>query len=345
MSRSALTGLQILKILRNYADVRHPMRQVDIQRRLENEYENRVCRKALKQHLDDLTIPIDSFVENNHGYYLKPYFTDAELGVMIDDILFAKQIPEEMAKSMIKKLINLSPMNLKGLKHYVDYVPDVNHSQNINVNHFIETIGKAMEKDRKIEVEPCAFNINGELAPIPERTFKADPYSMVCDKNRYYLICGVLRRDVRRVENRRIDRFWKVTITDEMREPITDIEGYEYGLDLPKYMKEHIYMFSGEVRQIHMSVRRDRIGEFFDWYGVDGYSIADGDDKSDFITVRFRANVNAVKYWAVQYDQYVTVLSPDELRKEILEYAVRMAEKYQALGRMDLSDCKKLKKM
>ena len=54
---------------------------------------------------------------------------------------------------MIKKLINLSPMNLKGLKHYVDYVPDVNHSQNINVNHFIETIGKAMEKNRKIEVD------------------------------------------------------------------------------------------------------------------------------------------------------------------------------------------------
>ena len=86
-----------------------------------------------------------------------------------------------------------------------------------------------------------------------------DPYYLVTEKNKYYLICYSGRNND--VENRRLDRISKVKILAEPRIPINRLEKYRNGFDLGKYMKEHIYMFSGQSIPVVIKINRERIGD------------------------------------------------------------------------------------
>ena len=43
-----------------------------------------------------------------------------------------------------------------------------------------------------------------------------------------------------------------------------------------------------------------------DWHG-DDYRVLEGNDESDYSIIRIKNNLNAVKYWAIQYADYVEV--------------------------------------
>ena len=119
--------MNILDILKKYSDVDHRLSQKDIIEILENEYNMTVDRKSIKRNLMNLIDAgynleySESVRMNKRGeeeiiytdWYLNRDFTDSELRLLVDSLLFSKTIPYNQCKDMIVKLEGLSNQYFK----------------------------------------------------------------------------------------------------------------------------------------------------------------------------------------------------------------------------------------
>ena len=118
--------MDILDILKRYTDEDHRLSQKEICSILKNEYSMKADRKAVKRNLMnliDLGYDIEYSesirkIKNKDGekeesyilsdFYLNRDFTDAELRLLIDGLLFSKHIPYSQCRELIEKIKNLS---------------------------------------------------------------------------------------------------------------------------------------------------------------------------------------------------------------------------------------------
>ena len=113
-------------------------------------------------------------------------------------------------------------------------------------------------------------------------------------------------------------------LSDKIK-PMKEVPEVAHGLNLPKHMAEHIYMFSGESVDVTMLAEKHLMSELADWFGTDFWIL---EEKEDMIKIKVSVNPGAMKYWALQYGPYVEVLSPVSLREQIKESVKTMASKY-----------------
>ncbi len=116
-----------------------------------------------------------------------------------------------------------------------------------------------------------------------------------------------------------------VKMLDEKVKPMKEISELKDGLNLPKHMAEHIYMFGGPSAAIQLKTTADMMTELTDWFGTD-FTIMK--QKGEEITIRLICNENAMRYWSLQYGPYVEVLKPESLRNKIREDVQGMYRKY-----------------
>ena len=151
---------------------------------------------------------------------------------------------------------------------------------------------------------------------------------MVANNGFYYLIGNYDKYDD--ISHYRLDKMTCVEMLTEKVKPQNQVTGLEHGLNLPKHMAEHIYMFSGESVAINMLVDETIISELVDWFGNDFYVIEKR--RNNQVLVRLKCNEQAFFYWALQYGPYVEVLEPVSLRSKIAEAVSEMNEKYHRNG-------------
>lgn len=131
--------LNILDILRKYTDEDHRLSQKEIAEILKNEYDMKADRKAIRRNLLNLmdcgyeieysetirNVPVkdkktgevlrdkdtgEPVMEENElwsDFYLKRQFTDGELRLLIDSLLFSRHIPYSQCKDLVEKLEDL----------------------------------------------------------------------------------------------------------------------------------------------------------------------------------------------------------------------------------------------
>lgn len=114
--------INILDILKRYTDENHKLSQKQIAEILKNEYNTTVERKTIKRNimnLIDFWYEIEytetvRYVKSKEGvkeessilsdFYLKREFTDSELRLQIDSLLFNRYLPARQCKDMIAKI-------------------------------------------------------------------------------------------------------------------------------------------------------------------------------------------------------------------------------------------------
>lgn len=85
-------------------------------------------------------------------------------------------------------------------------------------------------------------------------------------------------------------------------------------------------MFSGESARVTFRAKRCILTEIIDWFGLD---VIFSDITSDEVTVSLVVNLQAMRYWAKQYSEYVTMLGPPNLVEEMKKDIRETAEKYK----------------
>lgn len=104
------------------------------------------------------------------------------------------------------------------------------------------------------------------------------------------------------------------------------VKGLENGLNLPKHMAEHVYMFTGESVPVTFRAKKYLLTDLFDWFGKEMQFLNEAEDE---VTVRVTVNQDAMQKWALQYALHVTVVKPEGLVKKIQEDIRNAANNYQ----------------
>ena len=328
MRKSELIDIYILEILERHAHKDHKLTQNQIIELLNEEYGVECTRNTLSKYLSALRE--DGRIAGERGVYKVNKFSDEELRLLIDGVLFGQHIPVDDAKEIIKKLKSLSELGLKERVKNVYYVEGFNRTQNKRLQEMIDIIDSAIQHGKKLRVVQAGFDIKTNMITNSGRELVVNPYQLVTEKSHYYLICFVDDSEGKGyhgndLENLRIDRWWSVEETNIRRKKIESIPGYEHGLKLDKYMREHIYMWTGTSERVTLRIQSYNVRDFVDWFGTD-YRLIKIDE--EYTEVSIKANVNAIKFWALQYGGVATVLKPESLRKELLNTIEEMQNRY-----------------
>lgn len=337
--------MNILDILRRYSDADHRLSQKDILDILQTEYKMVADRKAIKRNLMNLidfgyNLEFSESVRRNKDgeeeviytdWYLERDFSDAELRLLIDSLLFSKHIPYSHCKELIEKLEGLSNRYFKSKVRHVCNLP-VDQLQNAELFYTIEILDEAIERNRQVVFHYGDYGTDKKLhlrnrADGEPRRYLINPYQMVATNGRYYLIANVEEHD--NVSHYRLDHIRDIEITDTPAKPQRKVHGLENGLDLPKHMAEHIYMFGGESQRVVLRTSPNMAGELIDWFGS---GVTFSDETDDSVIAHVTANLHAMRFWALQYAPYVTVLAPHSLVDTIKQDLARANSLYESMN-------------
>ena len=333
--------VNILDILKRCSDEDHRLSQKDILGILEDEYSMKVDRKAVKRNLMNLIdfgYPIEyseSIRRKSDGeeetiytdWYLLRDFSDAELRLLIDSLLFSKHIPYSQCKELIEKIQGLSNTYFSAKVKHIRNLPE-NMPTNRQLFLTIEILDEAISQKRQVAFTYNEYRTDKKLHPRSTedgkvREYIINPYQMVATNGRYYLICNYDNYDT--VSNYRLDRITDIRLLDTPAKAMKKVQGLENGLHLPKHMAEHIYMFAGGSVVVRFRTESHLVGEIIDWFGQD---VSFSGETDGMVDVRVRVNAQAFVFWALQYGQYVEVLEPASLREEVKQAVMEMARKY-----------------
>lgn len=332
--------LNILEILKKYSDIDHRLTQTEIMNILKKEYMMDVDRKTVKRNLMNLLDTgwdIDytegtKMVKNKKtgkyeetsictDWYITREFSDSELRLLIDSLLFSKHVPYKQCKNLIEKLKGLSNIYFdKKVKHICN-LPD-NQPQNKEVFYTIDTLDDAISQNKKVAFTYNSYGTDKKLHPKREKEYIINPYQMVATNGRYYLICNYDKYD--NIVNYRIDRITNIRILDEPRKPVGELNEGE--IDLPKHMAEHIYMYAGESIKAKFKAKNYLIDQIIDWYGNDVVIYKENEDEC-LVTVK--VNKEAFFCWAMQYGPHIEVIEPSEIRERVVNNVKAILQKYE----------------
>lgn len=334
--------MNILSILKKYSDENHRLSQKEIKDLLEREYDMKVERKAIKRNLMNL---LDSGYDiecaeavrvNKNGeeeiiytdWYLDRRFSDSELRLLIDSLLFSKHIPYSQCKELIEKLEGLSNCYFKSRVKHIQTLPD-NAPKNTQLFYTIEVLDEAITKGRQVSFHYNEYGTDKKIHPrIKEdglvREYLVNPYQMVATNGRYYLICNYDKYD--NVSNYRLDRITDIKMMDTSAKSMKQVRGLENGLNLPKHMAEHIYMFTGESVPVVFKAKRYLLTELYDWFGNDIIFL---DESKEEVTARVNVNMEAMRKWALQYAVHIKVISPKKLVDMVKEDITSAMKQYE----------------
>lgn len=353
--------INILDILRKYTDEDHRLSQKEIADILKNEYGMKAERRAIRRNLMNLMdcgydieysetirkVPVRDkksgkvLRDNETGnpvmeeselwsdFYLKREFTNGELRLLIDGLLFSQHIPYSQCKELIEKLENLSNIYFKSRSRYIATLPE-GKTDNKQLFLNIEMLDEAIHKQHKISFEYVEYLTDKKLhakrrADGSVREYIITPYQMVAKEGKYYLICNYDKYDD--VSNYRIDRIRNIKILDEKGKPFQELEWSGHrNLDLAEYMKEHVYMYSSEDVRVTFRIVKPMITDVIDLFGKD---VIFSDENETHVTVSTKTNERAMLQFAKNFAPDVEILKPERLRDELREELERALEVYR----------------
>ena len=323
-----MLNMLILEILKEYSDQEHRLTQQEIIRLLKSNYDMDCDRRSVKNNVMCLK-ELGYEISMEDGYYLlEREFDDAELRMLIDSVLFSKNLTQKQAKTLIEKLKGMGNRYFSAKVNHVSNLPELHHGDNKQLMYVLDTINEAISQHKKSSFVYNKYGSDFKLHPKREEKYVVNPYQMVANNGFYYLIGNYDKYDD--ISHYRLDKMTCVEMLTEKVKPQNQVTGLEQGLNLPKHMAEHIYMFSGESVAINMLVDETIISELVDWFGNDFYVIEKR--RNNQVLVRLKCNEQAFFYWALQYGPYVEVLEPVSLRSKIAEAVSEMNEKYHRNG-------------
>ena len=322
-----MLNMLILEILRNYTDEDHSLTQQEIIKLLELNYGMDCDRRSVKNNvlsLKELEEECGFEISMEKGYRLiSREFDDAELRILIDSVLFSKSISTRQAKNLIMKIRNLASKYFNAKVSHVCNLPELNRTINKQAMYSMDVINDAIAEKRKINFIYNDIGTDFKLHPRREEPYVVNPYQIVANNGRFYLICNYDKYD--NVAHFRIDRMTDVHELEEKIKPMKEVPELDGRLNLPKHMAEHIYMFSGPSSAIKLATTADMMSDLVDWFGTD-FKIMEQD--GDKIVVRLNCNEKAMRFWALQYGPYVEVLGPESLREQVKTDIAAMSKKY-----------------
>ena len=199
--------INILDILKKYSDKNHRLSQKNIIDILDKEYCMKIDRKTVKRNLIEFGYAIEysesiRLVKDKNGeeveskilsdFYINRPFTDGELRLLIDSVLFSNHISYSQCRDLVEKLEELSNIYFRSRVKHIRNLPE-NQPSNSELFMTIETLDKAISRGLQVSFTYNSYDIDKKLDPRRTsnnevRNYIINPYQIVATNGRYYLV-------------------------------------------------------------------------------------------------------------------------------------------------------------
>lgn len=318
-----LALVRIWQILQKYSDCDHPLTQDDIAAHLDKDYGIVIERKAIGRNLS-LLKEAGIEIASCRGSYLETRdFEDSELKLLIDGVLCSQHINPRQSADLIEKLCKLSNKYFRSHVKNIHTVKDWNKTENPALFYNIEMVDIAIEEGKQLQYDYNKYGLDKQLHKSSFQ--RVTPYQLILHNQRYYLMAysGYWGNMV----FHRLDRISNIRLYDKPAHPIREVPGYESGIDYKKISSTMPYMYTDEPERIEFITEPGIVDQVIDWFGKD-IAVRKTDDERKVI-VALWASPNAMEHWALQYLNYVEVISPAHLRQRITNILHTATEKYK----------------
>ena len=324
-----MSPVYILDVLRRYTDENHKLPYKQISRHVEADYGMSCGIAMIRDNINlliDAGYDIEKFEDNGQGCcLLSDRFTDSEVRMLIDSVMSSRYIKERYAKDLIEKLSDLGTVYLHKRTKYTTQIERWIHTDNPDFFMTIEKLDTAIAEKKRVRFDYLKYGVDKKLHSRRSEGYEVDPYQIVCNNGRYYLICNLDRHDV--ISNFRIDLIKDVEILDIPAVPFENLKEKSCSLDLTEYIRTAVNMYDGERVTATLRLKADRIGDVIDWFGVKGVTVMKED--GDMIEVKVTGSDNGLRMWAIQYGRIVEVVSPEGLRGTVRADMVEMLGRHE----------------
>ena len=320
-----MATLRILQILQKYSDADHPLTQEELAQYLKNDFSIEMERKAIGRTITDLKDAGFDIESTRKGSYLNTrQFEDAELRLLIDGVLQSKHITAKHSADLIKRLCALSNNFFRSHVKNVYSVNEWNKTENQAIFLNIEIIDEAITKGKQVQYDYNKYGIDGKLHKT--RKHRVSPYQLILHNQRYYLMG--FNNFWGSMVFHRLDHITGMSITDVAAIPITEVKGYENGVDYRRIATAMPYLYTDTPERIEMVADLAIVDQIVDWFGQNA-KMTPHPENDQKVLVSLIASPMAMEHWATQYLNYVVVTSPTHLRDKIKASLARSLAEYE----------------
>ncbi len=292
--------LAILDILRRFGDTYNKR---EMQDELEKGYGITVTRNtftAKLKTLDRCGYTLRESEDGNHYIFEGREFTDAQLRVLIDCLIYNGVVGSETAKKMIAELCDLGSETLRNsCRKFQNCVRGRKHSSDI-VTENLEIIQRAIAGEAKIICNYKVYNKRLELDYKYKSNITVSPFDITLSNGRYILICALDGEDS--FTHFYVDKLCDIRLKKEpVRKAgkILSLLGYR---DMNEYINSQPVLCGGSKDRFTLKIDNDIVDDFLNDFG------------GDFRKEPFHVEIDG-------YSTVITVTtSADSLRRLIMPY-------------------------
>ena len=307
--------LYVLNILKKYSNVDHILSSNKIKELINKEYnvaiDSRTIRRNITLLIEKFNYDIETFSDNNKGYYLRYNpdieFENGELSAILNTFAYSNFVSERMSDEIIDKC--LSMMNVYEREKYKDFKASIKNTRtnNYEIIKNIEDINEAIFDNKKIKFDYYKYSLDSStLKENLVKKVKTSPYKLVYALQKFYLIC--LDDDKKELYSYRVDKIKDLNIlTNKRNNKILDSE-------IDFYVKNNVNMFSGDAEKVEIKCDVSLLDNVIELYGKD-IKLEKIDDNTFYAS--FYTTIKGFRYWCLRNIETVKVLSPKSLVKDI----------------------------
>lgn len=310
--------LAILDILRRFGDD-HNKREM--QDKLLEEYGIKVSRNtfaAKLKTLDRCGYTLRESEDGSHYIFEGREFTDAQLRVLIDCLIYNGVVGSETARKMIAELCDLGSEALRnkcgsfqkrviGRKRSSDAV-----TENLGI------VQRAIGANAKIICNYTIYNKHLNLVNKYPKDITVSPFELTLSNGRYILICAIDGEDD--LTHFYIDKLTDVRIK---REPavsagkVLSALGYN---DMDEYISSQPVLCGGRKERFSLKIDNNIINDFLEDFGGEFRKVSGHKENDGYATVlTVTTSQDSLRRLIMPYFDKITVLDRPEFDEEIKE--------------------------
>ena len=309
--------LYILDFLKRESDEEHPVTAADICEYLDSQG-IAAERKSVYADISALTDYGADIVRSGspRGWFLASReFEEPEIYLLADAVRTAGFISAAKTRELVKKLDSFVSRYQAQKRENRVYFSSCAKSVNEEIFYSIDKISRAVSEKKKISFE----YVNRVLSPDrsiekQKREMLISPYALTWQDDHYYVIGNYEKYD--NLIHLRLDRMYKVEITDIPQRHFSEVSEYTDYFDTPDYTAKLFGMHGGEIYDIELKCSKKITEQVADRFGEDIF-IKKVTDEDFCFTVR-AALSDALVSWVISYGDRVKVLESQILRDMVI---------------------------
>ena len=314
MKNTNALPLQILEILRQYPDQEHLISMPELQAILEADgfaSNRRTVYRAidtLREYNYDIRYEFHKFYS---GYYLVPYFNEAEHFILSDYLNQQTTLSNQEISTIQTKLQHLaSPYHSLKRRQNI-------HTSNQEILSNIKLILHAIKHSYQISFYYFDYTISKEKKYRKnKKRYILTPYAVTSDEGKYY--CVLYSEKYQSFTNYRIDKMETVRLIDQPVETIA--------FNLEEHLQTSMKMYAGKAETITIKCTTDMASIILDEFGKQ-MIISEVNDDYFILSLKTAITPTLLSWLLLFYDR-VTVIQPAKLKEKLLTIANEVIDTY-----------------